>query len=480
MTNTLRRTAFEYEFIALRSDGSAMNRDDMLGLWRYFINLGWNEKRDAYNNELLGVYKSTQEGNIVLDNDGSACLLEVAWPPYEDIHRAQKEFSSILRLILNYFKDNYRLIGYGCAPFTDPLTLQLTPKSHYPVIESTARGEVFKPFYISGAIQINLDGSFDELLRAENVFLQLTGVFTALSANSSIYQGKITPHKEQRQYHYDVLASHMPQKYQDLFGIPKKPFSSWQHYFRYLLGHPARLLLIDSKFYKGKDSKNIIDCLKTQSTLKLEELERTYFSSTQEKERYRDYQRVKNIILKPHDILMAQAFCWFDTRLKFGFKDGVETGFTEALFGSSEEFDIWLKKNLLYAYIEIRPVSMQLPEEQIIFPAFALGIMENLDSAEKVLAEKSWSFWQEMRVNAYKDGMRDSVGNVPIEKYLKEFYDIAFEGLQKRSLDEEKYILPLEKRIQSKITPTETAEKVLKNEGKEKFLDFITITQKSL
>ena len=293
----LRRIALEYEFIVLRQNGSSVDRKDILGLWRYFIKLGWKEKRDQYNKELVGVYRNTKNGKVVIDNDGGACLLEIAWAPHNNLHAAKNSLNKIIELILKYFKQRYRLIGYGTAPFTNPYTVKLTPKSQYPLFEATARPGAFRPFFISGAGQFNLDGNLNELLLAENIFSQLAGTLTALSANSSIYQNKITKHKETRQYYYDILKSKMPKYYQDLFGIPTKYFSSWQQYFLFLLSRPALLLSIDGKLYEGRDKRNIIDILKKEGKIKLREFERKYFLNSKERDEYKHYQREELIDL---------------------------------------------------------------------------------------------------------------------------------------------------------------------------------------
>ncbi len=476
----LRRIALEYEFIALHADGSAVDRADILKLWEYFLELGWNAKRDVYNGESLGVYQETPAGKVVIDNDGGPCLLEIAWPPHHDLAKAKEDFIRVVNLVSGHFGTKYRLVGYGTAPFTDPATVTLTPKSHYSVLQTIAQPGAYAPFYISGASQFNLDGTLDELMRAENVFLQLTGVLVALSANSSIYQATVTDYKEKRLYYYDILQSKMIPAYRDSIGIPAKAFSSWQEYFHFLLNRPARLLFSDGKMYEGIDDRPMVDILKDNGKVRLRELVRTHFATPEEKQAYSAYQRETELPLTPQIIWLTQAFVWPDSRLKFGFNETMEGDFRSAFFGTSEGFDRWLGDNLAYKYLEIRPVSTQLPEEQLTMPAFALGIMEHLGEAEKLLSTQPWDFWRAMRVQAYTEGMDGQVGGVPIGEYLVPFYEIALKGLQKRGVGEERYLLPLSERIKNHITPTEIAEKALREGSQQGLLERITITNDDL
>ena len=69
--------------------------------------------------------------------------------------------------------------------------------------------------------------------------------------------------------------------------------------------------------------------------------------------------------------------------MKFAFQPEVDTKhFVKAIQSSAGTFEKFLEKNLSNAYVEIRPVALQQPNDFLALPAFALGIMQNLSAAE--------------------------------------------------------------------------------------------------
>ena len=464
-----RKIGLEFEFIALRKNGQHITRRDVVALWKHLQGLGWMPKIDAYTKKIVGVYGKTEFGALVLDNDGGSPLLEIGWPPYPDLFMARKKMRETLSPILTYFKDTYRLVGYGCAPFSNPRDIELTPKAHYPVIIKTAKTNtwrVWRRFYMVGALQVNLGGRLEELVQAQNVFLRLTGIMTALSANTSIIEGKIQKYKEMRQFFYDDLRDNFPKVYTNQFGIPNKPHASWQEYFFTILKRPARLLALGGKLYEVKDRRAVYDIIMQGDTIRVKELM---------------HRRIEYKVLTPKDLTLLVNFFWPDARLKFQFKStATMPDFVRALQSTSQKFENYLKDTLENYYLEIRPCAMQQPEDLLAMPAFMLGIVENLSQAERILKQQTWQFWRDMRTAAYRHGMQASVKGTSVTTFLLPLYRIAEQGLKKRKRGEEKFLRPLKHRILSGKTPADVAEDIYKKKGKKTFLYFLTFHEAHL
>ena len=477
----MHKLGLEAEFIFLRRDGSATTRKDILGVWNYFIQKGWKEKRDPYNNELLGVKRQTKYGPLIMDNDGSAILLEVAWPPYPDLGILKREVRALIRDLNSYCGEKYRIIGYGCAPFIKEGTPALTPKGYYSTLLKLVRGaKPMWPFYICGALQVNIGGTLPELLRAYNTFAALTGIFFALGANASMYDNKRTRYRDVRGHAYDALGPYLKKGYHVTTGIPEQPFRSWKEYFLDLLSRPGHLLTIGDHIVEVLDPAPLIEVLRSNKPIRVREVPKTYFASSAEKKEY-ERTRTRIIHLEARDIGLIQSLCWRDDRLKFAFQPEVDTKhFVKAIQSSAGTFEKFLEKNLSNAYVEIRPVALQQPNDFLALPAFALGIMQNLSAAEVYIKKYPWSFWRELRTAAYTKGVQASLGHIPITKLLLPVCQIAEQGLKDRAMHEEKLLAPLYERIEKQYTPADVAERIFVQQGKKAFLEALTFAPEKI
>jgi gamma-glutamylcysteine synthetase len=477
-----RLIGIENEYIGVKKNGDAMTRTDVVILWKKLAKAGWKSKIDTYNGELLGAYKKTKYGVISIDNDGGAPLVEVSYPPYPDIHTTKKEQKKVISLLNKLIGKNNRLLGYGCAPFTNPKDVALTPKCYYPdLLTIVNEYKHMQPFFMEGATQINIGGTLKELHKALNLFFRLDAILYALFANTPIHKGKISEYKDIRGKHYDNLKKGLNKTHRDLFCMNDRPFRSWKEYVVNLLDRPGRLLFAKNKFYRVLDKRKLFNIFTERKQLKVREVKKTYFKNTKEKKAYKKHKLEQEIELDIHDTLLTQNVNWLDVRLRFSFKENASTEeYIKKLKGTAQNFEKFLEKNLDNQYIEIRPVSTQQPKDQMIAPAFCLGLIENMKKAQKLMERNSWKFWHKMRVQAYTHAMDAKVGNVPIDKFFKPLYEIAYEGLKKRKKGEEIFLEPLKNNIENHVSPADMAKKIFKTKSKKEFLDSLTITPEKI
>lgn len=461
------RIGLECEFLALKKSGEAVTRPEILQLWQHCLAHGWKEKRDYSTKELVGVTKKTSAGMIVMDNDGGPCLLEVAFPPFETISKARTHIKNHLAFLYDYFGSRYRILGYGTAPFTDPLTVEPTPKGHYFTYIAHLKKNSLRPFYVCGALQINMGASIPDLLRAENIFLALSGPLTALSANTSIYNGKKRKWRDIRGKHLDTLGvSFIDRSYQDIFGLPPRSYRSWQDYFCFLLNRPGLLLLIEGRMFEVMDRRSLLPLFLKQQPVQLREL-------------YSAHRTMR--VLSVQDLHLIQTMNWLDSRLKFSFDPNVTTKeFLQSFRGTAATFEKFLTKAFNNTYIEVRPVAMQQPSGFFSLPAFAFGLLHNLTATEKIVARYSWNFWRKMRVASYTNGIKAKVDTVLVADILAELLPIARTGLKKRAGKDGQFLEPLQGRIVEKRSPADDAEFIFKTGGEKAFLDALTIYPNSL
>ncbi len=464
-----RRVGLEFEYPVIRKDGKPVLQKEINRLFNFFASKKWTKKKDRYTKQIIGVYKKTKHGTFMIDNDGSPGILEIGTPPHYDLFSLKKEQEGIMKHIFSFLKKTHSLLGYGVSPFTDPHDLTIAPKGHYPhMVTIVDDFELFRPYYILSSTQTNISGSLPELLKAANVFFALSGPLVSISANISVYNGKILPFRDARGSFADNFKKKVRRTYIDAVGIPNKPFVSWKEYMTFLFDRPGHLLLIDGEFYAVHDHKtHLLDALKNKKPILVQRLKKT----TDKKKPKREKK-----VLKIQDLWLMQAILWTDIRLKFSFKESIKTEeFLQALESDEKTFETYLKKNFSNYYIEIRPVTTQPKNEQYAMPAFCLGLMEELHKVEKIIYKHDWTVWKKMRVAGYKKGLQAKVKNIEAKKLLKKLLAISKKGLKKRGYGEEIFLSPLYKRLKQQITPSEKAEKILREEGKDAFLDYLTL-----
>lgn len=453
----------EVEIPLIHESGRAPNQEEMNTLWQTLADKDWKLKKDVHTDALLGVSRETSFGTLAVDTDGGLSLIEIALPPVEKIEQAAELFQETIRTITSTLGPAFMLLGTGHPPFLDPRDVQISPKSYYKtLIRITDDITSFRPFYSAASTQVNIGGkSLVELFDAMNAFLALAGPLFALSSNTPVFLGKKTGHKEYRGVFYDDLQSHFLPPYEQFTNLPDEPYKDVMSYVRALFSRRGHMLFFDGGFWKVLDDTPLLDALREQKEMRFEEI---MIPGREPKQITK--------VLDIQDCGIVQALAWFDTRLKFAFKEDVTTEqFLEAIDNDdSAQFESLLANR----YIEIRPMSTQRAEDTFAMPAFCIGLFQQADEVKNIVESHSWEFWKKMRVAGYKDGMSASVDGVHVADILSPLLELAQKGLDARGGNESWFAQDLADRIEHKRSPADAIEAMF-DENKDALHDMLRI-----
>ncbi len=112
----------------------------------------------------------------------------------------------------------------------------------------------------------------------------------------------------------------------------------------------------------------------------------------------------------------------------------------------------------LKSYIEIRNHDAQNMLLTLSVPAFWKGIMYNSKAMEEItniLNKFSYEDFINLRKNTPILGINTKIGDTVIIDYIKEFFDISYESLKSNGLEEEKYLEPVLRYVNSKRMPAD-------------------------
>jgi gamma-glutamylcysteine synthetase len=119
------------------------------------------------------------------------------------------------------------LLGYGIQPRTPPHPRLLTPKRRYAAL-LRAIGPRWLRFAVTASDQVHVDITRTELIPAFNLFNAVSGAFIALSANSSVYGGRVGRYASGRE---GLMVATTPEPYRH--GAVPRPFVDVGDYTRW-------------------------------------------------------------------------------------------------------------------------------------------------------------------------------------------------------------------------------------------------------
>lgn len=125
--------------------------------------------------------------------------------------------------------------------------------------------------------------------------------------------------------------------------------------------------------------------------------------------------------------------------------------------------------------IELRSACMQPAYQAMSVPAFNLGIRENFDRLEELLAEhplyrQGYEPAGLRRLSVMYD-LPDFLKSKAVSELLLNVVDLAYQGLEARGFGEEKYLRPLYDRAEQILSPArEMTEGMMKGAPAEKYI----------
>ncbi|MGA1825802.1 MAG: glutamate-cysteine ligase family protein [bacterium] len=447
--NKGRRIGSKLAFPLVLPDGRAGDTIKNGALWDFLCEKGWKKVIDPISGETISVRCQGEKNDHVVSCKLSFCRIEFSLAHTDNLFNLSCIIEKMQELIREFEeKFHVSFLGFGLQPITPP-SQSLLLKNKKDSIRYRIFGKdshVYSPkgpkhhlFAINASNQVHVDVTMDEAISAINVFNGLAGFQVALTANSNIWQGRIDREfKSLAEVFGDfVLQDKRPLRY----GVPERKFRDLEDYFLFLLSFPPGYIERDGILIRLPHCPSFLDyclcnalymqCMKgrlTQGCCGITESGEDIKVKMQTKDLYQHF-----------------SFFWPSARLS------------------------------RYYTLENRINDQQPPGEMMTIPALTLGIIENLNEAERFIDEYPWPLLGVLRIKAARFGLEAKLQGVPIWHLCKRMVDIAEDGLKKRGLGEELFLIPLKERIEKVFCPADKAAQLYRKRGIQGFLKEFTI-----
>lgn len=423
---TRRLTGLESEFPLVKPDGTAVDYSIVKDLFQFLSKKGFKISKDTGTGEPVEAKgkKGTRFSGDVVSTDVGYATIELAMAPEADLSRIERRFNRLLKLVVGFLKENDSLmLGYGIQPVTPPQKSLLAPKGRYIFFEQdslntfvkTKDGVDLHVFAVTAANQVHVEVSRDEALRVFKVLNELAGLQMALSANSPVWGGKADRIcKAARELFWEMGWSNRVEQ----TGIPK-PMDSFACYVDHLGSFRPLMVKRGKQFIKIIGRRTFMDFM------------------LNEKSRGETVQG-KKVWLRPKvdDLFFHSGFAWHCARLSPG-----------------------------YGTVEARVFCQQPPGETMVVPALVLGLVENLEEAEKLADELPWNAWRHVRSRGARKALEAKVMGRSIIPLVRKMLDISRRGLMRRGLGEERYLETLYRRLKDRRSPADNVRVIFKSAG---------------
>lgn len=437
-----RKIGLECEFPVVFESGDAVSYGVIRLMFRHLGKLGFTLHKDEGTGEVVAADGAISDGKgrfgynkDTIGTDVGYCTVEVSFAPEENLLLLDQHVTKVMRLLVDFFSQHHcRILGYGVQPVTRPNKLLLANKGRYIFFEQDSLNRFIDPrdgvdlhvFTTSCANQVHIDIYKQEAIRAVNVFNGLSGLQIAFGANAPIWKGKVD---EQWKAIREIFWDYGWTNRLDQTGVPKK-FKNFQDYVNYLGSFRPLMVKRNGEYIKIVNKATFMDYLQSATAI----------GATV---------KGKKVLLKPQtsDIHFQAGFAWINGRLAPA-----------------------------YGTLEARVCCQQPPGETLVVPAFVLGVIENLIEAEKLLNLYQWDDWQKLRFDALRHTFSARMNNKSIVPLVKKLVTVAYDGLKKRKLGEEKFLEPLWKRIKERQAPADRAIDVFNAKGMRAFLEEYSFT----
>jgi gamma-glutamylcysteine synthetase len=432
-----RMVGLECEFPVVHKTGEAVNYNIIRGIFPYLQELGFGLCRDEGTGETVVAEMALGQGRgrfgyekDRIGTDLGYCTIELSLTPEDNLFGLASHFDDVMRRLIHYFDAHQCFIlGYGVQPLTPPGRHLLANKGRFSLCEPDSLNRFIDPrdgldlhvFTTSAASHCHVDIYAEEAIRAVNAFNSLSGLQIALSANSPIWKGAIDPHwKAIREVFWDYGWTNRLEQ----TGMPKW-FDSFSDYLAYICGFRPLILKRNGEYFRLLHKTRFIDFLLCQEGATGERV------------------NGETVLLFPEweDVYFHAGFAWFNARLAPA-----------------------------HGTLEARVFCQQPPGETLAVPALVLGLVENLEQVEALVAAFSWPEWKRLRSDALQHTFRASIGGQNILPLVRELLHIAESGLQKRGLKEEVFLKPFFERVEREKPPADEAIDTFETAGLDAFL----------
>jgi gamma-glutamylcysteine synthetase len=226
----LRRVGREAEFPVVWPDGRA---GEVARLWDGLCADGPARVRYA-DPDRQALIERVDVGDVGYEVEVGRATVEVVLPPVDDLHAlARLSASAVGRLVRVAAGERLRILGYGIQPRARPRPGLITPKRRYVAFYRSV-GRPWLPFTTTASDQVHVDVGRDEVVGVVNVMNLLSGAIIALTANSSVYAGRVGRFCSGREGLLRALGNR--------HGMTPRPFADLEDYVRFVCRQPCAVL----------------------------------------------------------------------------------------------------------------------------------------------------------------------------------------------------------------------------------------------
>jgi gamma-glutamylcysteine synthetase len=330
-----------------------------------------------------------------------------------------------LRRLLEPFTQAHgiHLLGYGIQPVTPPSGALLLKKERScfwdQVMPSNAcippkQGDDVHLFTINAGSHVHVSVDLEEATEVVNVLNALAGPQIALTAHSSVWQGK--PDDRYVCINEKLWDWWKPAAARS--GMPERAFVDLEDYICTI----ANLAPI---YVKRDEGPVLLPEFRTFGD---------YFASDEATGRSLDGETIA-VAPRVEDIRTHNSCYWYTARIS------------------------------QYFTVENRIFDQQPPDEMVCAAALTLGLVSALGDARSVTSRFCWNELREAREEACRNGLRGMTDNVLLAELAAEMLEVAQQGLTSRSLGEEVFLRPLQERLLTNTCPAERAVALFEQRG---------------
>jgi gamma-glutamylcysteine synthetase len=227
----------EAEFPIVYPDGRA---GDVSQLWKPLLARGGYVPRydDPKTNRLIVAVKGP-DGTVEVEV--GCATVELVLGPYEDLWQLAEGSTRLLRDVGDAAHQvGMRVLGLGIQPRSRSSPALMTPKRRYGYF-AKAVGRAWWHFTATAADQVHVDISRSEIVDAVNTLNLLSAPLIALTANSSVYAGRLGRYLSGREGLLGTLGENRA-------GMTPRPFQSVEEFVRYICHYRCYVLRRNSSF----------------------------------------------------------------------------------------------------------------------------------------------------------------------------------------------------------------------------------------
>ena len=326
-------------------------------------------------------------GRIGYEVEVGRATAEIVFPPADDLHELEAlSEPAVARLSRLAASRGMRVLGYGIQPRTRGTPALMTPKRRYAPLYR-AIGRPWLHFTTTASDQVQVDVSRGELVDAINVMNLVSGPIIALTANSSVYAGRVGRFVSGREGLLGGLGEHR-------HGMTPRRFTSLEDYVAFVCAQRCYSLRKGHRFVQYRRPFTAYLAMRGS-----------------------DYEM----------FLWHEHYTWNSARPRV--------------------------KN---ATIEIRPACQQPPDEPLAAAALSLALVEAMPSVMTYIQDRvgsdPWPAMAGYRREVIRLGLR---APEPAPGFLAGIVDLCEDALRRRGRAEERFLLPIRRRLESRKLPAD-------------------------